>query len=139
MKKIEDTAVPIGVTEAELNKAIKIKNIGRNMEKRFSPIKNDIIKYDNSKFEKYDIDQIRYNLIKDYSNLQSNKENGFLQRMQFDSLKRKNQNEKLNELVEKKKYKIKEDEKKKCLIDYKKTHIEEFLKKRRKKSKKKIF
>ena len=75
------------------------------MPKRYSPIR-DLKNYDNRKFDKYDVEQIRYELNKDYSNLQPNIDNGFLQRMQFDSLKRKKRNEKVNELVEKQKYKI---------------------------------
>ena len=58
--------------------------------------------------------------MKDYSNIQPNIGDGFLQRMQFDSLKRKNKDEKVNELVEKNRYKIDEEEREKVfnrLID----------------------
>ena len=113
IKKIEDTAVPIGVTEAEINTAVKSINLGQNIPKRFTPIKDELIKYDNSKFAKYDIAQLRYELNKDYSNIHPDKDNGFLQRMQFDSLKRKNKQDKINELVEKNKYKINEEEREK--------------------------
>ena len=113
LKKIEDTAVPIGVTEAEINTAVKSINLGQNIPKRFTPIKDELIKFDNSKFAKYDIAQLRYELNKDYSNIHPDKENGFLQRMQFDSLKRKNKQDKINELVEKNKYKVNELEREK--------------------------
>ena len=106
----DDRGVPLGVTEAEINLAMKNKEFGKNIQKRFSPINDNLIKFDNSKFEKYDTEQIRYGLIKDYSNIHPNKDDKFLQRMQFDSFKRKNQDEKINELVEKNKHKIDEDE-----------------------------
>ena len=103
-----DRGVPLGVTEAEINLAMKNKEFGKNIQKRFSPIQDDLINFDNSKFAKYDTEQIRYGLIKDYSNIRPNKNDKFLQRMQFESLKRKNQDEKINELVEKSKHKIEE-------------------------------
>ena len=115
-RKIEDHGVPYNVTEEEINLALKNKNIGKNIKNRFSSINNALFNFDNSKFMKYDIDQIRYELVKDYSNIHSNKDNSFLQRMQFDAVKRKNKENKLNELVEnnKKKYKINEKERKKA-------------------------
>ena len=106
----DDRGVPLGVTEAEINLAMKNKEFGRNFQKRFSPIKDNLINFDNSKFAKYDTEQIRYGLIKDYSNIRPNKDDKFLQRMQFESLKRKNQAEKINELAEKSKPKIDESE-----------------------------
>ena len=107
---VDDRGVPVGVTEAEINLAMKNKEFGRNFQKRFSPIKDNLINFDNSKFAKYDTEQIRYGLIKDYSNIRPNKDDKFLQRMQFESLKRKNQAEKINELAEKSKPKIDESE-----------------------------
>ena len=107
---IDDMGVPLGVTEAEINLAMKNKEFGKNFQKRFSPIKDNLINFDNSKFAKYDTEQICYGLIKDYSNIRPNKNDKFLQRMQFESLKRKNQAEKINELVEKNKHKIDESE-----------------------------
>ena len=121
-KKIEDTKVPLKVTELEFNSALKNEKIGKNIQKRFSNINNDIIKFDNSKFIKYDTDQILYGLIKDYSNIHPEKGEGFLQRMQFESLKRKNKDIKIKELLEKnkKQYKMKETQREKAfdrLID----------------------
>lgn len=115
-RKIENQEIPYNVTEEEINLALKNKNIGQNIKNRFSSINNALFKFDNSKFMKYDTDQIRYELVKDYSNIHSNKDNSFLQRMQFDAVKRKNKENKLNELVErnKNKYKINEKERKKA-------------------------
>ena len=106
----EDRGVPLGVTEAEINLAMKNKDFSKNFQKRFSPIKDNLINFDNSKFAKYDTEQVRYGLIKDYVNIRPNKDDKFLQRMQFESLKRKNQAEKINELVEKSKHKVDEAE-----------------------------
>ena len=108
--KVKDTGVPLGVIEAEINSGVKSINLGQNIPKRFSPIKDNLIKYDNSKYEKYDIQQIKYELMKDYSNIQPKTGEGFLQRMQFDTLKRKNKDEKINELLEKNKPKINKEE-----------------------------
>ena len=112
-RRVEDTGVSLDVTADEINNAMKNKNIGKNIQKRFIPVKDNLVNYDNTKFDKYDTQRIRYELMRDYSNLRPNIQNGFLQRMQFDSLKRKNKNEMVNELVEKNKYKMNEPEIKK--------------------------
>ena len=85
-RRIEDTGVSLDITADEINNAIKSKNIGKNIQKRFKPIKDNLKNYDNSKFEKYDTEQIRYELIRDFSNIRPDIGNGFLRRMQFDSL-----------------------------------------------------
>ena len=102
----------------EIEDKIKLalnKKGNNNMPKRYSDIKNDLINFDKSKFEKYDTEQIRYDLIKDYSFIHAEKDDNFLERMQFDFLKRKNKEKKLNELVEKNKnrYKLNEEKRKK--------------------------
>ena len=98
----------------------------KNSKKRHSEINDELYNFDNSKFEKYDTEQIRYNLIKDYSYTHpendKNQNNNFLERMKYDSLKRKNKETKLNELFEKNKnkYKLNESERTKTfnrLID----------------------
>ena len=111
--RTEDTGVSLDITVDEINAAIKSKNIGKNIQKRFIPIKDNLKNYDNSKFEKYDTEQIRYELIRDFSNIRPDIGNGFLRRMQFDSLKRNNKAEMLNELVERSKYRLNEPERKK--------------------------
>ena len=80
----DDRGVPIGVTEAEINLALENKEFGKNFQKRFSPIKDNLINFDNSKFAKYDTEQIRYGLIKDYSNIRPNKDDKLMQRMQIE-------------------------------------------------------
>ena len=116
IRKIDDNLAPKEVTEAKINLALENENIGKNIQKRFSPINNQLINFDNSKFEKYDTEQIKYGLIKGYANIHPEKDNGFLQRMQFEAIKRKNKDMKINELLEKNKnkYKIKESEREKA-------------------------
>ena len=113
-RKVEDTGVSLDVTVDEISMALKNKDIGKNIKKRFIPMKENLINYDNSKFDKYDTEQIRYELMKDFSNIRPDIADGFLQRMQFDSLKRINKAEMLNQFVERSKYKKKEAERKKA-------------------------
>ena len=113
-RRNEDTGVSLDIIADEINAAIKNRNIGKNIQTRFIPMKDNLNNYDNSKFEKYDTEQIRYELIRDFSNIKPDIGNGFLQRMQFDSLKRNNKVGMLNELVERSKYKLNESERKKA-------------------------
>ena len=94
----------------------------RHSQKRHTEINDELYNFDNSKFEKYDTEQMRYNLIKDFSFIHPEKNNNFLERMKFDALQRKNKENKLNELLEKNKnkYKLNEKDRKKTfnrLID----------------------
>ena len=107
--------------EDKIKIALK-KEKNKKSQKRFSDIKDELIKFDKTKFEKYDTEQIRYGLIKDYSFIHAEKNNDFYERMQFDLIKRKNKEKKINEYVEKNKnkYKLNEVERKKAfnrLID----------------------
>ena len=101
--------IPNNIVESEINSALKNKI--RNIPKNYSPIKNKLINFDNSKYEKINNEQMKYNIIKEYSNIKPNKEKGFLNRMQFYSLKRKKRQENINKLIEKNKYKLSESEK----------------------------
>ena len=101
--------IPNNIVESEINLVLKKKI--RNIPKNYSPIKNKLINFDNSKYEKINNEQMKYNIIKEYSNIKPNKEKGFLNRMQFYSLKRKKRQENINKLIEKNKYKLSESEK----------------------------
>ena len=110
----------------EIDDKIKLilkKDSNKNIiAKRHSNMDNRLNTFDNSKFEKYDIEQMRYGLVKDYSFIHAEKDDNFLNRMEFDFMKRKNKEKTLNELVEKNKnkYKLNEAERKKAfnrLID----------------------
>ena len=66
--------------------------------------------FDTSKFDNYNLEQMRYDLQKDYSYLHIDKDEEFLNRMQFDIYKRQFREDRINKLVEQSKVKIDEDE-----------------------------
>ena len=62
----------------------------------------------NSAFDNYDLQKLTYSLIKDYSLIQINKDEKFLDRMKFDIYKRQSKDERINKLIEENK-KINQD------------------------------
>ena len=88
-----------------------INNTNNNISmSRVSKAKTTLPSFDTSKFDNYDIEQIRYNLLKEYSYFRIDKDKEFLKRMQFDIYKRQIKENKINQLLEQKKPKIDEDE-----------------------------
>ena len=77
---------------------------------RASQAKTSISNYDTSKFDNYDLQKLKYNLVKDYSYLHIDKDENFLNRMQFDIYKRQLKEDRINQLIEQNKPKIDEDE-----------------------------
>ena len=77
---------------------------------RVSKAKTTIPNYNASKFDNYNIQKMRYNIFKEYSNKPIDRNKEFLDRMQLDIYKRQNKEEVVNILVEKNKTKIDEDE-----------------------------
>ena len=77
---------------------------------RVSKAKTTIPNYNASKFDNYNIQKLRYNIFKEYSNKQIDRNIEFLDRMQIDINLRQNKEEVVNILVEKNKTKIDEDE-----------------------------
>jgi hypothetical protein len=63
-----------------------------------------------SKFSQYDINQLSYDLVREYSHLKINKDEEFIRRMLFDIFKRQTKDERLDKLLEKNKVKIDENE-----------------------------
>lgn len=104
-----DKGVPLGVTEVEMNLALKNRNFFTNIIKKHSSSNCK-----NNRFLKYNLDNVRYEFIKDYSRIHPRKEDGFIRRMQFDSLKRQTQLDKLNDLVKKNIIKMDESEREKA-------------------------
>ena len=94
-----------------LNNNINNSKCINNSISQCSRVKTNSSFYDNSKFENYNIEKMRYDFVKDYSYLHIDKDEDFLQRMQFDIYKRQFREERLNKLVEQNKIKIDEDEK----------------------------
>jgi HAD superfamily hydrolase (TIGR01484 family) len=101
------------MNEMEKKVNLALNNGGnKNLIKRHSYINDNKKNYDNSKFEKYNTEKMRYELIKDYSFIHPEINENFLERMEFDLMKRKNKETKLNEFVEKNKNKYKLNENK---------------------------
>ena len=106
----EDTGVPLNITKNEVSQALVNGRVGQNVScDRYSPDKSPLHNYDNSKYKKYDIEQMKYELIKDYCNIHPNKSEPFLQRMQFDAYKRKTQDKNLEYLIDRNKNKLNEN------------------------------
>ena len=77
---------------------------------RVSKAKTTLSNYDNSKYENYNIEKMRYNFLKKYSYIHVDKGENFLNRMKFDIYKRQLKEDKINALVEQNKAKLDEDE-----------------------------
>ena len=61
-------------------------------------------------YKNFDIQNLTYSLMKDYSQLRISKEENFMERMKFDIYKRQIKEERINKLVEQNKLKINEEE-----------------------------
>ena len=61
-------------------------------------------------YENFDIQQMKYALMKNYSQLKINKEEEFMERMKFDIYKRQIKEDKINKLIEQNKIKLDEDD-----------------------------
>ena len=77
---------------------------------RVSKAKTTIPNYNSSKFDNYNIQQMRYNKSKEYSNIPIDMNTDFLNRMQNDIYKRQKKEDIVNRLIEENKIKIDEDE-----------------------------
>ena len=88
----------------------KNKNNNSITLSRVSKAKTTLSNYDNSKYENYNIEKMRYDFLKKYSYIHVDKDENFLNRMKFDIFKRQSKEEKINALVEQNKAKIDEDE-----------------------------
>jgi len=88
----------------------KNKNNNSITLSRVSKAKTTLSNYDNSKYENYNLEKMRYDFLKKYSYIHVDKDENFLNRMKFDIFKRQSKEEKINALVEQNKAKIDEDE-----------------------------
>ena len=105
LNKKEDANPSMDASSEEIKSPIINKKYNPVIQRR---------KKNHSKFDKFDIGQISYELNKEYSSIRQDKENDFLERMQFDSLKRNNKNKILNKLIEKNKVKLNEPQREKA-------------------------
>ena len=62
-----------------------------------------------NKYEFHNIEKLKYDLTKDYNQLHVNKDENFMERMKFDIYKRQIREERINNLIEKNKIKIDEE------------------------------
>ena len=102
---INEKPNPIYTNTNNNNNNYNISSITRATKSR-STLPN----FDTSKFDNYNLEQMRYDLLKDYSYLHIDKDENFLNRMQFDIYKRQFKEDRINKLVEQSKVKIDEDE-----------------------------
>ena len=77
---------------------------------RVSKTKTSSSNYDNTKYENYNLEKMRYNFLKEYSNIHLDKSENFLKRMKFDICKRQMKEHKINELIDQNKAKMDEEE-----------------------------
>lgn len=63
-----------------------------------------------SKFDNFDVQQLTYSIMKDYSQLKINKDENFMERMKFDIYKRQIKEYRINQLVDQNKLKLDETE-----------------------------
>ncbi len=95
------------ITDNNINKTSNNNSITLS---RVSKAKTALSYYNNSKFENYNLEKMRYNFVKDYSYSHVDKTENFMKRMQFDIHKRQLKEDRINALIEQNKVKIDEDE-----------------------------
>jgi hypothetical protein len=71
---------------------------------------NDNNNTNKSFYENFDVQQMIYSIVKDYSQLKISKDESFMERMKFDIYKRQIKEDKINKLVEQNKNKIDEED-----------------------------
>ena len=96
-------------TENNQNKNNNITNNNSITLSRVSKAKTSLSNFNNSKYENYNLEQMRYNFLKEYSNIHLDKSENFLKRMKFDICKRQMKEYKINELIEQNKAKMDEE------------------------------
>ena len=96
-------------TENNQNKNNNMTNNNSITLSRVSKAKTSLSNFDNSKYENYNLEQMRYNFLKEYSNIHLDKSENFLKRMKFDICKRQMKEYKINELIEQNKLRMDEE------------------------------
>ena len=89
---------------------ININNSKRHNQKKKNRQNSSNANQISSGYDNYDLQKLAYSLIKDYSLIQINKDEKFLDRMKFDIYKRQSKDERINQLLEENKKKIDEVE-----------------------------
>lgn len=94
----------------EIKPEEKISNISKPTINNVSVNKTCSVNNNTSFYENFDIEQLTYSIMKNYSQLKISKEENFMERMKFDIYKRQIKEERVNKLVEQNKIKIEEEE-----------------------------
>ena len=94
----------------EMKPEEKISNISKPTINNVSVNKTCSVNNNTSFYENFDIEQLTYSIMKNYSQLKISKEENFMERMKFDIYKRQIKEERVNKLVEQNKIKIEEEE-----------------------------
>ena len=97
------------ITDNNINKTSNNNSITLS---RVSKAKTTLSNFDNSKYQNYNIEQMRYNFIRDYSrtNIDKDKDFNFINRMRNDINKRQLKDIEINKYIEQNKVKMDEEE-----------------------------
>ena len=97
------------ITDNNINKTSNNNSITLS---RVSKAKTTLSNFDNSKYQNYNIEQMRYNFIRDYSrtNIDKDKDCNFINRMRYDINKRQLKDIEINKYIEQNKVKMDEEE-----------------------------
>ena len=97
------------ITDNNINKTSNNNSITLS---RVSKAKTTLSNFDNSKYQNYNIEQMRYNFIRDYSrtNIDKDKDFNFINRMRNDINKRQLKEIEINKYIEQNKVKMDEEE-----------------------------
>jgi hypothetical protein len=75
-----------------------------------SQLNSSKLQIQNEKYKQYDLQQLSYDLVKEYSHLRIDNDEGFMKRMLFDIFKRQTKDERMEKLIERNKVKIDEND-----------------------------
>ena len=92
-----------------INNSCKIIKSNENLKKLKPKFSKSISFIPLNKYECHNIEKLKYDLTKDYNQLHVNKDENFMERMKFDIYKRQIREERINNLIEKNKIKIDEE------------------------------
>ena len=97
------------ITDNNINKTSNNNSITLS---RVSKAKTTLSNFDNSKYQNYNIEQMQYNFIRDYSriNIDKDKDCNFINRMRYDINKRQLKEIEINKYIEQNKVKMDEEE-----------------------------
>ncbi len=93
-----------------VDKDIKLNNLSDKNAFTYNTYSSPSIDARHGNFDKYDVQKINYELSKQYTKNKIDSNEKFMQRMMFDIFKRQTKDKRINNIIEKNKVKINEDE-----------------------------